>query len=106
MSRGVIKRPQVTRDLAEQAVFIGRNNPEAANRFLHAAEDAFGQLDRLPQMGSPRQFRNPALAGLRLWRIPGFERYLIFYRPIPEGIEVIRVLHAARDIAGILEHEE
>jgi toxin ParE1/3/4 len=41
-----------------------------------------------------------------MWRIPGFERYLIFYRPIPEGIEVIRVLHAARAIAAILEHEE
>jgi plasmid stabilization system protein ParE len=60
MSRGVIKRPQVTRDLAEQAVFIGRDNPEAANRFLNAAEEAFAQLAGLPQMGSPQQFRNPA----------------------------------------------
>jgi toxin ParE1/3/4 len=34
--------------------------------------------------------------GIRLWRIRGFERYLILYRPIPDGIEVIRVLHAAR----------
>jgi toxin ParE1/3/4 len=27
--------------------------------------------------------------------------YVIFYRPIEEGIEVIRVLHSARDIEDI-----
>jgi toxin ParE1/3/4 len=43
--------------------------------------------------------------GIRLWRIRGFERYLIFYRPIPDGIEVIRVLHGARDIDTIFERE-
>jgi plasmid stabilization system protein ParE len=46
MSRVVLKRPQVTRDLAEQAVLIGRDNPDAASRFLHAAEAVFAQLAR------------------------------------------------------------
>jgi plasmid stabilization system protein ParE len=36
----------------------------------------------------------------------GFERHLIFCRLIQDGIEVIRVLHAARDIDGILGQEE
>jgi toxin ParE1/3/4 len=106
MSREVIKRDQVNRDLVEQAVFIGRNNPAAATRFLDAAEEAFAQLAHIPQMGSPRRLRDPMLAGLRMWPIPGFVRYLIFYRPIQEGIEVIRVLHAARDIEAILAQEE
>jgi hypothetical protein len=34
-------------------------------------------------------------AGLRMLRIPKFEKYLIFYRPVPEGTEIIRVLHVA-----------
>jgi toxin ParE1/3/4 len=54
-------------------------------------------------MGSPREFRNPHLAGIRQWRIPGFEKYLIFYRPLEDGIEILRVLHGARDIRRILE---
>lgn len=29
--------------------------------------------------------------------------YLIFYRPINQGIEVLRVLHGARDIPSIFE---
>jgi plasmid stabilization system protein ParE len=54
---------------------------------------------------------NKELAGLRMLRIPKFEKYLIFYRPVPEGTEIIRVLHAARDISSIFgervaEHEE
>ncbi len=40
-----------------------------------------------------------------MWPIRGFENYLVFYRPIEEGIEVTRVLHGARDIRGILEEE-
>lgn len=31
--------------------------------------------------------------------------YLIFYRPLPDGIEILRVLHGARDIAAILFDE-
>ena len=31
--------------------------------------------------------------------------YVIFYRPIEHGVEVVRVLHAARDIAAIFEDE-
>jgi toxin ParE1/3/4 len=34
-----------------------------------------------------------------------FRNYLIFYRPTDGGIEVIRVLHAARDISSILAEE-
>ena len=35
--------------------------------------------------------------GLRRWRVRGFENFLIFYRPIDDGIEVLRVLHGQRD---------
>jgi toxin ParE1/3/4 len=106
VSHHIIIRPRADRDLDEHAAFIARDNLEAGRRFYDAAAQAFEQLAMMPEMGSPRIFRNPALAGLRLWRIPGFECHLIFYRPIQDGIEVIRVLHAARDIDGILGQEE
>jgi toxin ParE1/3/4 len=50
------------------------------------------------------ELENLALRGLRWWRVKGFKRYIIFYRPSLQGIEVLRVLHAARDIEGILEN--
>lgn len=39
-------------------------------------------------------------------RIKGFEDYLIFYRPLADGVEIVRVLHGKRNIPTILEDEE
>ncbi|BCW99088.1 MAG: hypothetical protein KatS3mg024_1915 [Armatimonadota bacterium] len=36
----------------------------------------------------------------------GFESPLVFYREIPEGIEVIRVLHGARELQVLLDDDE
>jgi plasmid stabilization system protein ParE len=38
-------------------------------------------------------------------RVRGFDKYLIFYREIADGTEVIRVLHSSRDIAAVLDEE-
>lgn len=37
-----------------------------------------------------------------MWRVRGFESYLIFYLPQKEGIAVERVIHAALDYQRIL----
>ena len=38
-----------------------------------------------------------------MWPVRGFEKHVIFYRPVATGIDVVRVLHAARDIEAIFE---
>jgi plasmid stabilization system protein ParE len=35
--------------------------------------------------------------------VAGFSNHLIFYRPVPNGVEVVRILHAARDWLAIIE---
>jgi len=34
--------------------------------------------------------------------VPGFDKILIFYKALPDCVEVLRVLHGARDIDGML----
>ncbi len=34
-----------------------------------------------------------------------FRNYLIFYVPVPGGIDVFRVLHGARDLGEVLDAE-
>jgi toxin ParE1/3/4 len=94
------------RDLREQRDYIAQDSPAAAERFLAAAEAAFQQLAEMPGMGTRKRVRNARLAGLRQWRVRGFERYRIYYRATEESIEVLRVLHGARDIDRILEEQE
>jgi toxin ParE1/3/4 len=58
-------------------------------------------LAQFPGMGARREFRNPKLAGMRLWPITRFPKYLIFYQPTKRGIRVVRVIHGARDVGRI-----
>ncbi|HXJ92132.1 MAG TPA: type II toxin-antitoxin system RelE/ParE family toxin [Terriglobia bacterium] len=99
----MVRRPRARRDIVEVAVFIAQDSLEASDRFLEAAESTFQALARMPRVGALCRLPSPKFAGLRMWRVRGFENYLIFYRPRPDGIEVLRVVHGARDLASLFE---
>jgi toxin ParE1/3/4 len=46
--------------------------------------------------------RNELMPSLRSFVV---DRYVIFYLPIPKGIEVVRVLHGARDLNALFTDE-
>ena len=103
----VIKRPLARFDLIEEADFIEQvYGLEKANAFLDAAQETFERLAAMPLMGSLRLHLAAEIPDLRQWRIKGFEDYLIFYRPLADGVEIVRVLHGKRNIPTILEDEE
>jgi toxin ParE1/3/4 len=84
-------------------VYIGGDSEESAMRFLRAAEETLLELARMPGMGVGTSFGDAQDRDLRRWRIRGFENFLTFYRPLEDGIEVIRVLHGAHEIERIFE---
>jgi toxin ParE1/3/4 len=98
MTQKVVRAPAAENDLAEIADFLASKSPRSALRFLDAAEAAFTRLLDIPALGGVYESSNPRLDGLRVWPVPGFPNYLIFYRPAEHGIEVVRVLHGARDL--------
>ena len=105
MSGIVRKLPAARRDLVEAFVFLGRESVSAARRFLQQAEATFDRLARASGMGTRYETDDPACSELRCFPISRFRKYLVFYRPIEDGIEVVRVLHGARDISAILADE-
>lgn len=105
MTPPVIKREQAKCDLIDLAAYIAQDSIDAAERFIDAAETAFKFLAETPGAGAPREYLTPALAGLRMWPIRGFEKHLIFYRQTSHGLEIVRVLHCARDIEGLFDEE-
>lgn len=56
----------------------------------------------MPGTGMRYEPDDPIFADLRVAPLSRFKKYPVFYRPMPGGIEVLRVLHGARDIRGIL----
>ncbi|NES65190.1 MAG: type II toxin-antitoxin system RelE/ParE family toxin [Okeania sp. SIO2D1] len=101
--RQIYKRPQVIRDLIELATYIALENLDASEQFLRAAEETFKQLAQMPGMGKKCQFTNPQLVDVRQQAIKGFRKYLVFYCPNASGIEILRVIHGARDLATIFD---
>ncbi len=105
----ILKRSPAYQDLRRQALYLATEaGTEVAIRFLEAAEAAFATLATMPGMGRVRRFPHAEVGELRSWAIPGFERYLIFYRALPDGIEIIRVLYGMRDLDRIFgePHED
>jgi len=91
--------PKAEEDLNDIAHYILENNFEAALRFVDEVERTCTQLAEMPDMGRAFHARNPALKDMRMMRVSKvYSSHLIFYRQTKKGIEVIRIVHGARDL--------
>jgi len=92
--------PAAKADLAEIAAFIGRDNPRAAGRVLAEIRNAMRRLASSPRMGHLRE--DLVEEPVRFWPVYS---YLILYRPETRPLEILRVLHGARDVRSILQED-
>jgi toxin ParE1/3/4 len=97
--------PRAEGDIDEHVAYIAEDNIEKALEFDAAVFESFDRLRKMPLIGSERAYMNERLNGLRMWFVKGFENYLIFYRPLGDRIEIVRVLHSARDREFIISEE-
>lgn len=106
-ARKVILRPRAWQDVEESASYlISEASLDVAVRFTEAVEHLTGMLATMPAMGVPCFFAHPQLQGLRRHPVAGFENWLIFYISRETAVEIVRVLHGARNIASILDEDE
>lgn len=104
-SRYVV-RPEADQDLADQAYYYATTaSPEVGHRFLVAAHDTFALLATQPNMGWHSRLKTPALKGLRVFRVKGFERILVLYLPLLDSVEILRVVHGSRNLQALLRRE-
>ena len=97
MSRFVLT-PAARADLTEIFDYIAQDSPDAAHRVVEELRTAMKKLARMPEMGHFR--RDLASEPLRFWPVYS---YLIIYRPEARPLQVVRVLHGARDVRRSLE---
>lgn len=87
--------PAAEADLEAIHDHIAADNPVAALELIGRFEELATRLAETPGMG---RVRSELLPNLRSFPI---SRYLVFYRPSADGIEVVRVLHGARDLPAL-----
>ena len=82
-------------DILDITFYIAQHNVTAAHRLLQKILNTCEKLGASPQAGRLRGEIAPNIRSFPL------DKYLIFYRPVRGGIEIVRVLHGARDIPAL-----
>jgi toxin ParE1/3/4 len=97
--------PRVTRralaqtDILEIWDFVADDSVAEADRWVDHLDDQFRLLATPPLLGRAREDLAP---GVRSFPVG---RYVVFHVPIDNGIDVVRVLHGARDIDTMFNPE-
>ncbi len=92
MSLRIARSSLAVRDVGQIWSYIARDNSAAADRMLRAFNDAIQNLAENPEQGfSAEDLRR----GLRCK--PVRRRYVIFYIATNRELQVMRILHSARD---------
>ncbi len=97
----VIKSVQAQRDLLNLWRYIASNS--GAMRADAVADKIDAKLKTLaaqPGIGRPRDELREGLRSLPV------ASYVIFYNPMPDGIEVVHVIHGRQDINAVFEDED
>lgn len=88
------------RDLFEIWDYVAKDNPAAADRIEQAIFSAFDLLADSPLAGHAR--KEVTALPLRFWVLQPYANYFIVYDPSKKPIQIVRILHAARDVPSIL----
>jgi toxin ParE1/3/4 len=87
--------PRASEDLTEIWSYIADDSLANADSFIDKLYETMQVLSRQPGSGRHREEIAPGIQSFP------FGRYIIFYRAVTSGIEIVRVLHGARDIENI-----
>lgn len=88
----LIVSPLAEEDLEEIWSFVAERDVEAADRLIDEITSRFDHLLAYPEAG---RARHDLLVNLRSLPV---KRYVIFYQPTDDGVEIFRVLHGSRDV--------
>lgn len=95
----------VFEELVSLSFYLAETDEETAHRFLDACDQTFLFLADNRFIGSLRKFESVKLKEVRMWRVKGFEKYLVFYEPQGDGVKILHILHSAQDYNRVFEDE-
>jgi len=98
--------PAADRDADEIGGYILRDNFEQAAKFYDALDATYRHITLRPHAWRPVMLlNNPRADGLRYRPVLGFPNHLVLFRIADEYVDVVRILHAARDLPAVLLQE-
>src|ERR1700693_2717807 len=95
----VRKLPEAEEDLIGIWLRIALDSPFRADRYLDLLEEKMRLLATSPRMGRKHLELSADLRGFPV------DDYIVFYREASQGIDIVRVLHSARDIDSLFRED-
>jgi plasmid stabilization system protein ParE len=93
--------PHAVYDIDNAVEYLEVEKVGGGSRFRTELTHLLTRLEQLPESAPLYEPPSPKQPGLRVAQLSKFDRYAVFYRPTPDGILVVRVLHTSRNIAAI-----
>jgi len=98
--------PEADRDADEIGGYILRDSFEHAEKFYDALDATYRHITLRPHAWRPViSLNNPRADGLRYRPVLGFPNHLVLFRVAGEYVDVVRIIHAARDLPAVLARE-
>src|SRR5258708_24763930 len=100
----VLKREAAKRDFIDLWVWYADNaSIDVADRFLAAADNTLHLLSTQPESGALFFVHKRELRGMRRVGVSdGFEKILLFYFPLQDGVDLVRVVHGSRGLPQLV----
>jgi toxin ParE1/3/4 len=92
---GIRLRPRAKADLVAIWEYIARDNEAQADAFIKTVDEKFRLLAQNPNIGRVRDELGASIHSLPVGR------YVIFFRSRETYLEIVRVLHGARDVQAV-----
>ena len=86
----ILRTSKAKQDAIEIWSYIGADSEEAADRVIDEIDQRLRSLSRFPHSGKAVPFIASGVC------CSPVGRYVVYYRPIEDGIEVLRILHERR----------
>ena len=97
---GLVRRtPTSRKDYRAVWDYVAQDNPDAADALLRKLDETLGMLSEHPNAGQRRPELRPRLRSFPVGN------YLIFYRPMRRGVELVRILHGARNLRQVFKKD-
>lgn len=99
--------PRARRDQNEIVEHLAPESLDAALLFISKLHETYGVIGAQPRVGHLRaDMRGDEKRPIRCLTVNGFPNHLVFYQVAGEDIDVVRILHGARDIESVMENPE
>jgi toxin ParE1/3/4 len=93
----IVRRPLAGADIADIWDYIAEDSLIQADAWVDRLDSKLRLLATQPLMGRCRDELSPGL------RSQPFGRYVIFYEPLSDSIDIVRVIHSARDVDTVFD---